>query len=123
MRTAYSFKVDSIENFKDQLFIWSKNFQDVVWLNSNTCNNSNYDIILAVEAFTAIKTDYTKALDNLNDYQNQTKDWIFGYISYDVKNSIEDLQSKNDDGLAFPDLYFFQPQKLFLMIFNQKLYI
>ena len=115
MRTTYTFEVDDVERFKDQLFNWSKKFQDVVWLNSNANSKSTYDAILAVEAFTAIKTDFTQALENLDDYQKQTQDWIFGYISYDIKNGIENLQSNNDDGLGLPDLYFFQPQKLFLI--------
>ena len=115
MRTVYTFQVDDIEGFKDKLFGWSRQFQDVVWLNSNAQANSTYDAILAVEAFTAIKTDFTQGIDALDEYRKQTQDWIFGYISYDVKNSIENLSSINEDGLGFPDLYFFQPQKLFLI--------
>ena len=52
-------------------------------------------------------------------YQSQTKDWLFGYLSYDLKNDTEDLQSNNFDGLDFPDLFFFQPKKLFLIKENQ----
>ncbi|MGX1024193.1 anthranilate synthase component I family protein [Psychroflexus sp. MBR-150] len=115
MRTSHKFSPRDIEAFKNQLFHWSAQFEDIVWLNSNKDVIADYDAILAVEAFTAIKTDYTQALDALEEYQQQTQDWIFGYLSYDIKNGIEDLKSKNDDGLEFPDLYFFQPQKLFLI--------
>ncbi|QTY28064.1 anthranilate synthase component I family protein [Flavobacterium sp. CS20] len=115
MRTSHKFSPRDIEAFKNQLFHWSAQFEDIVWLNSNKDANADYDAILAIEAFTAIKTDYTQALDALEEYQQQTQDWIFGYLSYDIKNGIEDLKSKNDDGLEFPDLYFFQPQKLFLI--------
>ena len=76
-------------------------------------------MVLAVEAFTAIKTDYHNAFEDLNQYQQQTKDWLFGYLSYDLKNDTEDLYSKNLDGLQFPDLFFFQPKKLFLLKGNQ----
>ena len=76
-------------------------------------------MVLAVEAFTAIKTDYHNAFEDLNQYQQQTKDWLFGYLSYDLKNDTEDLCSKNHDGLHFPDLFFFQPKKLFLLKGNQ----
>jgi para-aminobenzoate synthetase component 1 len=55
----------------------------------------------------------------LKQYQQSTKDWLFGYLSYDLKNDIEQLQSQNFDGLEFPDLYFFQPKKLFLLKGNQ----
>lgn len=115
MRTSYTFLPKHIETFKTQLFNWSDQFEDVVWLNSNNGINSNYNAILAVDAFTAIKTDYTEALEALEEYQQQTKDWIFGYLGYDIKNGIEKLNSNNEDQLGFPDLYFFQPQKLFLI--------
>jgi para-aminobenzoate synthetase component 1 len=74
---------------------------------------------LAVDAFTSIKTDYENAFQDLYQYQSQTKDWLFGYLSYDLKNDTEALQSNNFDGLAFPDLFFFQPKKLFLIKENQ----
>src|SRR5690606_1256466 len=78
-----------------------------------------YDMVLAVEAFTSIKTDYFDAFQKLNEYYHITKDWLFGYLSYDLKNDTEDLKSNNFDGLGFPDLFFFQPKKLFLLKENQ----
>ena len=80
---------------------------------------SSYDCILALDAFTSIKTDYHNAFDDLKQYQQITKDWLFGYLSYDLKNDIEDLHSNNFDGLDFPDLFFFQPKKMFLLKGNQ----
>ncbi|MEJ6791176.1 MAG: anthranilate synthase component I family protein, partial [Lacinutrix sp.] len=87
------------------------------WLDSNNYiqNYSSYDAILAVDAFTALQTDYFNAFDKLKEYYNSTKDWIFGYLTYDLKNDTEALTSNNDDGLEFPDLYFFQPKKIFLI--------
>ncbi|MCH7525490.1 MAG: anthranilate synthase component I family protein [Bacteroidetes bacterium] len=70
--------------------------------------------MLAVDAFTSLQTDYKNAFEKLKEYQSITNDWIFGYLTYDLKNDIEDLKSNNFDGLNFPDLYFFQPKKLFL---------
>ena len=68
--------------------------------------------MLAVGEFTSIKTDFHNAFEKLQEYQTTTKDYIFGYISYDVKNDIEQLSSNNFDGLDFADLFFFQPQKI-----------
>lgn len=94
---------------------WSKQFEKVVWLDSNNYRQQygNYDAILAVDAFTSIKTDYIQAFDKLKAYQTITNDWIFGYLTYDLKNDVEDLKSENFDGLHFSDLFFFQPKKLF----------
>ncbi|APZ46144.1 aminodeoxychorismate synthase component I [Polaribacter reichenbachii] len=116
-RTKQSFTVDNIENFKEQLLLWAQQFETAIWLDSNNYKQqySSFDCILAVEEFTSIKTDYFNAFDKLEEYQSTTKDYIFGYISYDVKNDVEQLSSNNFDGLDFADLYFFQPQKLFFI--------
>ena len=117
MRTVKTFHLDNPIDFKVKIFEWSRHFLEVVWLDSNQYqqHQSNYDAVLAVEAFTALKTDYINAFEKLNEYQKVTNDFIFGYLSYDLKNDVEDLKSNNFDGLGFPDLYFFQPQKLFFI--------
>ncbi len=91
-------------------------FDDVVWLDSNQYQQtySNFDAVLAVGAFTGLQTDYHNAFEQLKEYQTLTNDWIFGYLSYDLKNDVEQLNSNNYDGLEFPDVYFFQPKKIFL---------
>jgi len=95
---------------------WSQQFDDVIWLDSNkhSPHYSSYDAILAVDAFTSIKTDSHQAFDKLKEYQTVTNDWIFGSLSYDLKNDLETLTSENFDGIDFPELYFFQPKKVFL---------
>ena len=114
MRTSRVFSVEDHQNFKEQLLAWGRQFQEIAWLDSNEYDSETgeYEAILAVEAFTAIKTDHVTAFDKLKEYQETTADWIFGYLSYDLKNDVENLKSSNFDGLHFPDLYFFQPQKI-----------
>ena len=121
MRTVLSKSIANPSEFKKQLLLWANSFREVVFLDSNNYPQtySNYEVVLAVEAFTSISTDFSKAFEDLHQYQSQTKDWLFGYLSYDLKNDIEDLQSNNHDGLEFPDLFFFQPKKLFLFKGNQ----
>ena len=113
--------VKNISTFKQNLLAWSMQFDDVVWLDSNNHSQkySNYDAVLAVDAFTAIQSDYENAFEKLKEYQSIAKDWIFGYLTYDLKNDVESLGSNNFDGLEFPDLYFFQPKKLFLIKGNR----
>lgn len=117
MRTKHIHNISNVENFKNQLLIWAQQFDDVVWLDSNNYkqNHSNYDAVLAVDAFTSIQTDYHQGFEKLKAYQTNVKDWIFGYLTYDLKNDVEALKSHNFDGLGFPDLYFFQPKKLFFI--------
>uniref|UniRef100_UPI0040498CF5 anthranilate synthase component I family protein n=1 Tax=Gelidibacter sp. TaxID=2018083 RepID=UPI0040498CF5 len=117
MRTHQKHVIKDLHKFKEQLLLWSQQFDEVVWLDSNEYhqNHQSYDAILAVDAFTSIKTDSYQAFDDLKSYQTVTNDWIFGYLTYDLKNDLEALTSKNFDGLEFPELYFFQPKKLFLI--------
>ena len=121
MRTHILKTITDLEIFKNQLLNWSQQFREVVFLDSNNHKNqySDYDFALAVDAFTSIKTDYHNAFEDLKQYQQITQDWLFGYLSYDLKNNVEELKSKNFDGLDFPDLFFFQPKKLFLFKENQ----
>ncbi|WP_395063198.1 anthranilate synthase component I family protein [Flavobacterium sp.] len=121
MRTIISKTIENTSEFKQQLLLWANQFREVIFLDSNSYNQkySSYDCVLAVDALTSIKTDYEKAFEDLHQYQSQARDWIFGYLSYDLKNDIEDLKSDNYDGLHFPDLFFFQPKKIFLLKENQ----
>ena len=121
MRTSVIKQIDNPRHFKRQLLIWAQQFGEVVFLDSNDYPErfSSYDCLLAIDAFTSIKTDYYNAFEDLKQYQQVTKDWLFGYLSYDLKNDIEFLKSDNFDGLDFPDLFFFQPKKLFLLKGNQ----
>ncbi len=114
LRIKISYTVSDIPKFKDCLLHWAQQFREVVWLDSNDHKDkySSFDSILAVDALTAVVTDSLNAFHDLTEYQSETRDWIFGYLSYDLKNDIEQLSSNNLDGLHFPSLNFFQPKKL-----------
>lgn len=121
MRVSIYKQISNPAAFKQQLLIWSQQFREVIYMDSNDYPQgySSYDCLLATDAFTSIKTDYHNAFEDLKQYQQITKDWLFGYLSYDLKNDVEQLQSNNFDGLGFPDLFFFQPKKIFLLKGNE----
>ncbi|GAA3734350.1 anthranilate synthase component I family protein [Flavobacterium ginsengisoli] len=121
MRVSIHKNIANPKLFKEQLLSWAQQFREVVFLDSNSYPQqySNFDCILAVDAFTSLQTDYYNAFEDLKQYQQNTKDWLFGYLSYDLKNDVEKLQSSNFDGLHFPDLFFFQPKKIFILRGNE----
>lgn len=114
MRKRISYQIADINSFKNALLHWSEQFEEAVWLDSNNHKSTyhSFDAILAVDALTVKVTDSQNAFEALKEYQKETKDWLFGYLSYDLKNDVEQLSSQNFDGLYFPDLYFFQPKKI-----------
>ncbi|MGJ8745448.1 anthranilate synthase component I family protein [Polaribacter sp.] len=120
-RTIRTFSIKKNAHFKENMLSWAQQFETVIWLDSNNYKDqyNSFDGILAADEFTGIKTDYKNAFEKLKEYQTLTKDFIFGYISYDVKNDVEQLTSLNFDGLDFADLYFFQPKKLIFIKKNK----
>lgn len=114
MRQRLLHTVDDIGAFKRSVLRWAQRFDEIVWLDSNSHQNSytSFEALLAVDGLTAISTDHHNAFEDLKAYQSQVNDWIFGYLSYDLKNDVEALESQNFDGLEFPELYFFQPKKI-----------
>jgi len=112
MRTVKKHSFSITEEGKKQILFWAQQFAEVVWLDSNKhCQkHGTYQAILAVDAFTSLKIDTYNAFDKLKEYQEITSDWVFGYLSYDLKNDVENLSSNNFDGLNSSELYFFQPK-------------
>lgn len=53
------------------------------------------------------------AFAKLETFQAASKSPIFGYLSYDLKNELEDLHSARPDFLQFPAMSFFAPVYLF----------
>jgi len=121
MRTHRKFSISFTEALKKKLLGWAQQFGEVIWLDSNQYqqNHSSFQAILAVDAFTAIKTDSYEAFKKLEEYQNTTKDWLFGYLTYDLKNDVERLKSQNFDGLHFQNCIFFSLKSCFYFLIQK----
>jgi len=50
------------------------------------------------------------ALRDFQHWLDKRKDWSFGFISYDVKNCIEDLQSRHPNHSGFSLIHFVRPK-------------
>ena len=81
-------------------------------------NYINYDIIAGVGAVDVLQSN-TESFESLKNYHNIKKDWFFGYLSYDLKNEVENLKSQNHDAFGVNNLLFFQPEYVLLLKDNQ----
>ncbi len=125
MRKWIDFYLRDKEKFTEQLLKWGDSKDPFIVLNSNrdTTNNhsyKNYDLIAASGEYKRISCQSDNCFEKLRLFSEKTEDWLFGYLTYDLKNEIEKLKSDKDDGLEFPELYFFVPEYIFL-IKNDKL--
>jgi para-aminobenzoate synthetase component I len=105
----------NISDFKQKALHWANQFEVCCFLDSNNYKDaySAYDFIIAAGVYDELMSSTGNAFNQLKSfYTTHSKQWVFGYFGYDLKNEIEDLQSNNHDGLNFPDLYFFVPKYL-----------
>jgi len=70
----------------------------------------HYDFMAGLQSVGDCKDDLTQ----VQLFHQKYKDWILGFLSYDIKNRFEDLTSSHPDRIELPDLYFFRPRYLFL---------
>lgn len=94
--------------------------QDVfMFLNSNKemqvshDKYSSFDWLIAAGVHAEITDDSTKqAFKLLKSFHKDQQNWVFGVLSYDLKNETEQLTSNNFDGVEAPLMHFFAPKHL-----------
>lgn len=100
-----------------KLIKWSSNYDVFCLLNSNSYMEdkySSYDFVLACGNIDEIDIKKGDSFNKLKEFQAQKNDYIFGFMSYDLKNETENLHSNNPDKCEMPLMHFFQPDYLFL---------
>ncbi len=121
MRTFYPYAVNDIEVFKLHLLYLSEKVSHFCLLDSNNYPNYPHASINSIVAIDAIEIfcENNNGLSKFQDFQQRHKDWIFGYLSYDLKNEIENLKVvQKRNALAFPLLQFFIPKFIFKFYTN-----
>jgi len=118
---AIEFNLDEIPQFKERLLLLSKEYQHVSILDSNDYRDSDYseyDLIAGFGAKSIVSSNRFYELEEIS----KKGLWLFGFLSYDLKNELETLNSQNEDRLGFPGLIFFEPE-IRVEVKNQKVKI
>lgn len=111
IRKFISYPLESLEKFKIQLLNYGDMFSNFCFLNNNGYDfDKSYECIAGIGAEDIVKFSGRNDFENLNKFQQESKDWIFGHVNYDLKNEIEVLSSHHFDGIGFPDFTFFVPK-------------
>ncbi len=92
---------------------WANRFNIFCLLDNNNYQFSSpqFECLLAagcIYSVTAEAGDAFKAAKQFS--QAHPGAWLFGHLGYDLKNESGRHQSKNFDGIGFPDLHFFEPE-------------
>ena len=100
---------------KAKLIQWASKQHPCVILDSHAAQNPDYpngfsyDLIIGVGAFDKL-TSNEKSFGKLKAFHDKHQDWLLGYLSYDLKNELEDVASNNEDNHNIPHLQFFVPK-------------
>jgi len=122
VRFSYTFKVDKPSELSKLLLFKSKSLSYISVLDSNIQLGQpslpkdyiNYDLIAGVDALEVLNVE-NDSFNALQNFHAQHKDWMFGYLSYDLKNEVEKLNSDNNDGIKAANLSFFIPKYVLLL--------
>jgi para-aminobenzoate synthetase component 1 len=112
--------IRSVENsdLKYSLLDFFKEESNVILLDGNTFNGDSFDWVIAAGTVDEISVGEQNAFEELQAFHEKHKDWIFGSLSYDLKNGLEKLESNHADGIQAPALHFFLPKYVF--VFREK---
>lgn len=112
-RIYAQFPVSSGEHFTLKMLQWGqRHFHNCCFLNSNQASHDPYsafDQVLALGVADEIYSDGQDDFSLLKAFSDQYQDWLFGFLSYDIKNQLEQLESHNPDGVKMPLMHFFRP--------------
>lgn len=114
-------RVDDLQQFKQKALQWASSFDVFCCLDSNNFNDkySKFDFLLAVGVKAELVVQTGSAFEKLEKFKAQNPGWITGFLTYDLKNEIESLESNKPDHLLFPGLYFFSPQHIVVIKNNE----
>jgi len=114
MSTTIHIKIEDVAELKNKILSWSKKYNTVAILDSNNYKKDKFsenEYIAGIGVLDEISIETnTNSFNKLAEFTKNNKSYIFGFLSYDLKNEIEDLISENTDNLYFPKLHFFVPQ-------------
>jgi para-aminobenzoate synthetase component I len=113
VKKCISFPVDDFNIFKIQMLNWVNRFNIFCLLDNRHYDFSKpaFECLLAAGSKINIEVQAGKSFDALRlFYAANRNEWLFGHFGYDLKNEIEKLSSRNEDGIGFSDLHFFVPE-------------
>ena len=106
------FTLTDAANFKQKALNWAINHAKVVcYLDNNGYTEgylpTEFEGLLAIGTETEIfNTSDASSFKRLQELHDARKNWLFGFLAYDLKNEIERLESNHFGGLGFPDMHF-----------------
>ena len=120
MRNNFTYQIINKEDFINKMIFYTKKYKYSCLLDSNFSQGKfperyfQYDAIFAFDSTKMLKSS-NDSFDKLKCFHKEENDWLFGCLSYDLKNEIYDLRSENADNFCIENIVFFVPKYVFLL--------
>lgn len=118
--------ITEIQNIKQKAIDWANQLEVCLLLDNNESINAfgvhDAEFIMAAGVKNSIIGNTHNDFEKLKAFKlTHTNEYIFGFLTYDLKNQIEKLESNHADGIQFPSLYFFVPEHLLIIDKNHQI--
>jgi len=119
MRKSIEIHIENVSEFQNKLILFSQtlsvscilNSNDYYKKNNNSHNYHSYNLLVALGSIDELVFSKNKEpFNSLFEFYNKQPDWVFGHFNYDLKYSIENLKSENQDLIGFEEMFFFKPR-------------
>jgi len=106
-KKSYPFSVDRTT----QLLSWADKYKYFAYFNGNDHSTLHdpFPHLLFVGKRKYVES-HENSFSKLNQLIDESKGWLYGYLSYDLKNEIEFLESKNPATVPVNHLAFYEPE-------------
>jgi para-aminobenzoate synthetase component 1 len=111
-RTYRNFPAGNVPDIKSNMLNWASRFNIFVFLDNHRYNLPlhSQECLLAAGEIRRFSVGPGSPTDGLDDFLEQQGDWIFGHLSYDLKDQLDRLESRHRDHIGFETLSFFVPR-------------
>ena len=120
MRNRFEFNLNNPKEFVKKIIFFTKEVPYTCLLDSNFSNYNvpekyyQHDMICGLDSIKNL-TVKDASIKKLRAFHEKEKDWVFGFISYDLKNEIFNINSKNIDVYDNDNISFFIPRHVILL--------
>lgn len=117
-RQFVSFPFSDLYKIKQQVLHWSARYGTFSFLDNQLypSGNPGYECLAAVGERVRLKATAGDAFSRLKQFSLSQQDWLFGHFSFDLKSETELSPSRLPDFIQFPDLFFFVPEIIVLLL-------
>jgi para-aminobenzoate synthetase component I len=117
-RQFVSFPFTDLYKIKQQVVNWSARFSTCCFFDNHQYPSElpGYEVLVAVGERARLEASAGNAFHQLKEFSQAQADWLFGHFSFDLKSETEQSPSRLPDFIRFPDLFFFVPEIILLIL-------